>query len=247
MYSYIWGGVLFMEILDLVAYVNKNLVLGLSTAQIEKNMKVGKDTIRKKLNRAGYKYNKTLNLYEKVDTITYNNSLGYNNATQNNIISYKIKKDEYNPVNNKKTGEIKKMDLKTFKNLPTVEQVALINKYADGALTLKEIEQQYFTFTNISKYVNREEAYWNGEQKKYIIIEPKNNIFTDEEIAFLKMLYSQHQKNKILNEIETDEIITRSVRVDKNVMNLFADYCKKNNLNQTKALSKALLDFIKNN
>lgn len=225
-----------MELLDLVAYVNKNLVLGLSTAQIEKTMKVGKDTIRKKLNRAGYKYNKSSNLYEKVDTIT-----------SNNTISYKIKKDEYNPVNTKKTGEIKKMDLKTFKNLPTTEQVELINKYADGALTLREIEQQYFTFTNISKYVKREEAYWDGEQKKYIIIEPKNNIFSSDEIAFLKMLYSQHQKNKILNEIENYEFITRSIRVDKNVMNKFATYCKENNLNQAKALSKALLNFIKNN
>lgn len=236
-----------MELLDLVAYVNKNLVLGLSTAQIEKTMKVGKDTIRKKLNRAGYKYNKSSNLYEKVDTITSNNSVGYSNITQNNTISYKIKKDEYNPVNNKKTEEIKKMDLKTFKNLPTTEQVELINKYTDGALTLMEIEQQYFTFTNISKYVKREEAYWDGEQKKYIIIEPKNNIFSSDEIAFLKMLYSQYQKNKILNEIENYEFITRSIRVDKNVMNTFATYCKENNLNQAKALSKALLNFIKNN
>lgn len=236
-----------MEILDLVAYVNKNLVLGLSTAQVEKQLKVGKDTIRKKLNRAGYKYNKALNVYEKVDTITSNNSIGYTNITQNNTISYKIKKGEYNLVNNQKTGEIKKMDLKTFKNLPTTEQVELINKYANGALTLKEIEQQYFTFTNISKYISREEAYWDGEQKKYIIIRPKNNIFTDEEIAFLKMLYSQHQKKEKLNDIKIDEIITRSIRIDKNAMNLFANYCKENNLNQAKALSKALLDFIKNN
>lgn len=236
-----------MELLDLVAYVNKNLSSGLSTSAIEKNMKVGKDTIRKKLNRAGYKYNKSLNIYEKVDTITSNNSLGYSNITQNNTISYKIKKDEYNPVTNKKTGEIKKMDLKTFKNLPTTEQVELINKYANGALTLREIEQQYFTFTNISKYVDREEAYWDGEQKKYIIIKPKNNIFTDEEIAFLKMLYSQHQKKEVINEIENYEFITRSIRVDKNTMNTFATYCRENNLNQARALSKALLDFIKNN
>lgn len=163
-----------MEILELLEYVNKNLSSGLSTSAIEKNMKVGKDTIRKKLNRAGYIYNKNLNIYEKRENITEINNNSY--ITQNNIKENKSKKDNHN-----------------------------IKKISD-----------------------------------------EENL-TREEISYIKMLYSQYLKKQSLNDIKIEEIITRSIRVDKKIMNLFADYCKKNNLNQARALSKALMDFIKNN
>lgn len=170
-----------MEILDLVTYVNTKLQEGLSTAKIEQEMQLGKDTLRKKLNRAGYKYNKNLNCYEKRNNITDINNNSY--ITQNNIKENKLKKD-----NNK----------------------IIKNNY------------------NIKKVDNEE----------------KLNI---EEIKFIKMLYSQYLEKQALNNIEIEEIITRSVRVDKKIMNKFAIYCKKNNLNQARALTKALLDFIKNN
>lgn len=67
-----------MEILDLVDYVNKKLTEGFSTAKIEKEMQLGKDTLRKKLNRAGYKFNKDLKQYIKVDFITQDNIVSYN-------------------------------------------------------------------------------------------------------------------------------------------------------------------------
>lgn len=170
-----------MEILELLEYVNKNLSNGLSTSAVEKKMKVGKDTIRKKLNRAGYIYNKNLNQYEKKETITEINNNSY--ITKNNIKENKLKKD-----NNK------------------------IIKNSD----------------NIKKADNEENL-------------------TRKEIKFIKMLYSQHLEKQSLNDIEIEEIITRSIRVDKKVMNKFAIYCKENNLNQARALTKALLDFIKNN
>lgn len=162
-----------MEILELLEYVNKNLSNGLSTSAVEKKMKVGKDTIRKKLNRAGYTYNKALNCYEKRENITEINNNSY--ITQNNIKENKSKKSS------------------------------------------KIIKSDY-----------------------------EENL-TREEISYIKMLYSQYLKKQSLNDIKIEEIITRSIRVDKKIMNLFADYCKKNNLNQARALSKALMDFIKNN
>lgn len=164
-----------MDIVELVVYVNKNLKEGFSTSAIEKTMKVGKDTVRKKLNRAGYIYNKNLNQYEKKEPkITEINNNSY--ITQNNIKENKSKKDTHN-----------------------------IKKISD-----------------------------------------EENL-TREEISYIKMLYSQYMKKQSLNDIKIEEIITRSIRVDKKIMNLFADYCKKNNLNQARALSKALMDFIKNN
>lgn len=55
-----------IEIEDIAKLVNERLKEGLSTGQIEKEMKVGKDTLRKKLNRANYKFNKDLNQYESI-------------------------------------------------------------------------------------------------------------------------------------------------------------------------------------
>lgn len=45
-----------LDINKLLEYVNSQMSNGLSVAQIERQMKVGKDTIRKKLNRAGFHF-----------------------------------------------------------------------------------------------------------------------------------------------------------------------------------------------
>lgn len=150
-----------MEILDLVAYVNKKLSDGFSTSKLEKEMQLGKDTLRKKLNRAGYKFSKDLKQYIKEELVTLDNT-----------VSYRSESDVYNSKEEKLNAE---------------------------------------------------------------------------EINFIKMLYKQHQQQKNLNNTEIDEVIVRSIRVSKKSMDLFSTYCKNNKLNQTKALSKALLDFIKNN
>ena len=51
---------------ELVKYVNDKMRNGLSMTQIEKEMKVGKDSIRKKLNRNGYKFNNNKRQYIKI-------------------------------------------------------------------------------------------------------------------------------------------------------------------------------------
>lgn len=172
-----------MDILNLVDYVNKKLHEGLSTAKLEKEMQLGKDTLRKKLNRAGYKFSKDLKQYIKEDFVT-----------QDNTVSYNKEKDVYNKEKeNAKNGDTEIMDIKFNKKKSSLEKL------------------------------------------------------TDDEINFIKMLYKQHQQQKNINDMKLEKIITRSIRVDQNAIESFADYCKKNNLNQSKVLSKILLDFIKNN
>lgn len=172
-----------MEILDLVAYVNKKLSDGFSTSKLEKEMQLGKDTLRKKLNRAGYKFSKDLKQYIKEDLVTLDNT-----------VSYRSESDVYNSKEEtKKNGDTEIMDIKFNKKKSNEEKL------------------------------------------------------NAEEINFIKMLYKQHQQQKNLNNTEIDEVIVRSIRVSKKSMDLFSTYCKNNKLNQTKALSKALLDFIKNN
>ncbi|MGL4875055.1 MAG: hypothetical protein ACRC30_10450 [Clostridium sp.] len=47
-----------MDIKEQVRYVNGELSKGFSITKIEKNLKVGKDTLRKRLNKQGYVYDK---------------------------------------------------------------------------------------------------------------------------------------------------------------------------------------------
>ena len=225
----------------------------MSEKDIEKKIKLEKNSIRQELNKAGYVYVNSLNAYvlTQDNTVCYNTrenknkSIKQGKITHNNNIGYRNIKKTYNPLKIKINGE-EKMDLKEFKNLTTTEQVELINKYADGILNLRDIEKKYFTFTNISKYINRENAYWDGEKKKYVLIKKNAELSTDE-INFIKMLYKQHQiklKIEAGSDLNPADIITRSIRVKKETINKFALFCKENNLNQATALTKALEDFM---
>ena len=219
-----------MEIIDLVKQVNIKFKEGYtSLAKIEKELGYGKDSVRQRLKRNGYTFNKEIKQF----------------MLQNNIMCYK--KDEDNPVNNN-TGGIRKMTLEEFKALDTSEQVEYVNKFADGKKNLRDIEKENFTFINIGKYIDRAEAYWDGDKKKYIYIEPKQDIFTREEIIFIKNLYKQHKVTQDITQETTanENLITRSVRVDKDTIDTFAKYCKDNNIKQSTALKIALENFMQN-
>lgn len=232
------------EITQLVKQVNTKYQEGAtSLVKIEKELGYGKDSIRQRLSRNGYIFNKQLKQYVLQDNtpITQITEL-------NNTLCYKKNKDTYNPVK-ENTGGLKKMTLAEFKALSTIEQIEYVNKFTDGRKTLKEIERENFEFTNIGKYINRAEGYWDGDIKRYIHIEPKQQeIFEEEEILFLKDLYKKHI---LLTQIVTqdnaseEELITRSIRVDKNIIDTFAKYCKDNNIKQSTALKIALENFMK--
>lgn len=230
-----------MDIEDLVKQVNIKFREGYSSlAKIEKELGYGKDSVRQRLKRNNYVFNKELKQFVLQDNINNTRKITYNNIDV-------INSDEntYNPVNIK-TGGIKKMTLDEFKVLDTAKQVEYVNKFADGKKTLKNIEEEYFEFTNIGKYINRAEAYWDGDKRKYILIEPKQNIFTKEEIMFIKQLYNQHKiAQSIAQETITNEnLITRSIRIDEGTINEFAKYCKANNIKQSTALKIALEEFM---
>lgn len=230
-----------MDIVDLVTQVNLKYQEGAtSLAKIEKELGYGKDSVRQRLKRNNYVFNKELKQF-----VLQDNTNNTKEITQDNTMCYKKDKNEYNPVNNN-TGGIKKMTLEEFKVLDTAEQVAYVNKFADGKKNLKDIEKEYFTFTNIGKYINRAEAFWNGDTKKYIYIEPKEDVFTAEEIMFIKNLYKQHKVTQVITQetMVEENLITRSIRVDKNAIETFAKYCKDNNIKQSTALKIALENFI---
>lgn len=130
-----------IKIDEIVKYVNEKMKTGLSMAQIEKEMKVGKDSIRKKLNRNGYKFNNNKRQYIKIkennnktketpgvknlkqDIIKNNNKTKSvpeeHFLTQEEIKILKVIAKNYNKTNTdyKLEGEIKARSFKTYKNV----------------------------------------------------------------------------------------------------------------------------------
>lgn len=166
-----------VKIEDIAKLVNERLKEGLSTWQIEKEMKVGKDTLRNKLNRANYKYNNDLNKYELIGNTDIVKSV----TTQNN------------------SGVLHKNNTDTTQNVITPKNIKV----------------------------------------------PQEKIeLTEEEINILKIIARNY---KIVNrsyDLE-GEIITRSVRTYKNVLEEFSSYCKENNISQKESIALALIDFMK--
>ena len=162
---------------EIAKVVNKRLKEGLSTAQIEKEMKVGKDTLRKKLNRANYRYNKDLKQYELIS----NTDITLSVTTQKHTDV--LHKNNTNPT----------QSVITQRNTPvTQDKIELI----------------------------------------------------EDEINILKIIARNYKISTRSYELE-GEIVTRSVRTYKNVLEQFASYCKENNLSQKDSIALALIDFMK--
>ena len=126
---------------EIVKYVNKKLKIGLNVGQIEKEMKVGKDSIRKKLNKNGYKFDNNKRQYIKIkenndntkeipdvkktkeDIIKNDNRTKSvpeeHFLTQEEIKILKVIAKNYNKTNTeyKLEGEIKARSFKTYKNV----------------------------------------------------------------------------------------------------------------------------------
>lgn len=167
-------GVCDMEFLEIVEYVNKNLKEGLSTAKIEQGLKVGKDTLRKKLNRNNYFYNKELNQYILADG--------------------------------------KKQIVKSEKVIIQPKTIAPV--------------------------------------KKEFKVETKNNTLSIDEIKVLRNIikeYKAKSEEVSLTTLDFDgEVVVRSIRTYKKVLDKFSTFCKKKDINQKDALATALANFIKN-
>lgn len=221
----------------MVSEVNDYLKNGGTISAFEREKGYGKDTVRKKLNRLGYSYNKTLKQFVTQDVTQKVTQKVTHKIIKNDEVAYPIK-------SNKK--ECKKMELADFKKMNTKDQIDFVNQFCDGKRNLKEIEKEHFTFKNIGLYINRYEGFWDGKLKKYIYIKPKQNIFTEEDYAVLQTIINNYKNKQKVNDTEFEgEVVVRSVRTYKNILDNFAKYCKDNNLKQTDALAQALINFMK--
>lgn len=168
-----------VDINEIVKYVNMKMEKGLSMAQIEKEMKVGKDTLRKKLNRNNYKYDKELKKYISV--------------TNETLINTQEKRIE---TNNKKD---------------VIQSVAKVESKGNNIDTEKNV--------------------------------PQGHLFTEEEITILKSIIKNYKLSN--TNISLDgEVVTRSVRTYKNVLDKFSQYCKDNKLSQKDSIAIAFIEFM---
>ena len=211
--------------------INNYLKNGGTISAFEREKGFGKDTVRKKINRLGYSYNKALKQFVTQDVTQKSNTKVLKNS-----------ESAYPKESNKK--ECKKMELADFKKMNTKEQIDFVNQFCDGKKTLKQIEKEYFNFTNIGSYIDRMKGFWDGNIKRFVYIQPQ---FNQEDLDILKELVNNHRLAKKIELNKEDEIVLRSVRAYKSSLDKLTDYCKKNKVKQQDILSLAIEQYIKNN
>lgn len=151
---------------------------------------------------------------------------------------------------------IKNRKLEEFRNLTAEEQINQAN------LKLKEIEEPTFQklgkklgFSNTTEFFRNYRINVNEKVLEPKIIKDVTNInnltlnvadITQEDIKILKEMIFDYKRRKEVSNIDTsdDEVITRSIRVSKNIMKSFIEYCDYLGLKQTQAINRALKDFI---
>lgn len=219
--------VIILTIEETIIYVNEKLKEGYSIAKVERELKFGKDTLRKKLNRANYKYNKTLNQFI-LDVNT--------NITQDITYTEKeiIVNQKSNKIENKTDVNITEKDVITNpitqKNFSKNKDSALENNISNS----------------ITQSITHTEKASITQNDNTNITQSSPRTFTDEDFNILFELIEAYKSKKkpIVIPKDDSEITTRSFRSYKSVFDSFSEYCKTNNLNQKDAIAEALLTYI---
>lgn len=105
----------YMDMDETVIYVNKRLKDGYSIAKVERELKYGKDTLRKKMNRANYFFNKEQNQFIITNT----------NVTQS--ITQTEKHVENKPITQTVTHSITQSNSSNKANNSTTEPITQVN------------------------------------------------------------------------------------------------------------------------
>lgn len=151
-----------MDIKDQVEFVNEKLKNGSSITKIEKELKLGKDTLRKRLNKQGYRYNKDLKKFE------FNSDIQQTKQQSNTPTKTQT---------NKETSTNK--DQQKYSEQLTLEEIKFLKSWIMNKKKLdqeedKKILSDEFKATTLEIEVNlykklEEYCYENKETKKAII------------------------------------------------------------------------------
>ena len=162
----------FENIEKLVDYVNINLKAGGSVAKIERDLGFGKDTIRKKLNRANYIYSKELKEFTKSNTgitrknkeIVLENNTNITLEKQDIVLrgNTKEKRNVLQDNTNITLGfsdediDILKSIIKNYKKL-AIEKVEFKGEVITRSFrTYEEVLNKFVKYCNDNKFVQKE-------------------------------------------------------------------------------------------
>lgn len=144
-----------MDIKDQVEFVNEKLKNGSSITKIEKELNLGKDTLRKRLNKQGYRYNKDLKKFE------FNSDFKPTNQ-QANGQTKKQRNKETKPQTNKEQQ-------KNSEQL-TLEEIKFLKFWIKNKKILSDKFKPTTLEIEVNLYKKLEEyCYENKETKKAII------------------------------------------------------------------------------
>lgn len=207
-----------MRIDETAVYVNKRLKEGYSIAKVERELEYGKDTLRKKLNRANYFYHKDKNQFlidntDVTQSITQDKNVitHQSNTTtthtdkpiEDRSLTHPVTQDltQHNPSNNhdNKATQPKKEVITQEHNTKVTQPRAFTDE--DFEIMFKLIDEYKSRVNIIEKPIEL----------------PKDD----------------------------SDLTTRSFRSYKKVFESFSKYCKDNNLQQKDAVAEALLTFMK--
>jgi hypothetical protein len=212
----------------IITYVNTKLKEGASIAKVERELNFGKDTLRKKINRANYKYDKTLNQFILDDNT---------NITQNITYTEKNTFEKSKPNDDKLNAE-----KHCAENSVITNNITQRTTHSEiGTNNNSEIKN------NITHDITYTEKQSTTQSNNTNVTQPQSpRAFTDEDFNTLFEIidnYKSKQKNIVISK-DDSEITTRSFRSYKSVFDSFSEYCKSNNLNQKDAIAEALMSYI---
>lgn len=202
-----------IDIQDIVKLVNDKLSKGSSIASIEKEMKLGKDVLRKRLNRAGYKFSKEKKCFELKDNTE-------NNTDSSNIKTYS------------KSSDIKASLIEHNSNKNVIKTVdehncnTTVTKSKTESISAKEID-------------HKEDI-------------PSTKLaLTENQFKTLLKMIDEYETREQVKEVKynksKDNLVSRTFRCYKDVLEDFSEYCKSKDLVQRDAIADALIFFMKIN
>ena len=233
-----------INIEEVVNTVNIKLNNGASISSIERELKLGKDTLRKRLNRAGYKFDKESKQFISEDNFK---DTTLNKPSNNKTLSDKDKND-LNVAETKAelncNSDVTQNNVEPQCNL-TVTQTANTEPDCNSNVTHIEVKPKCNSdVTQNNKSLNEKEIE-NKEEEIPELLFIKDNLNTLRKIIENYELKEKSQNIKYKK--DKTKVISRSFRGYKNVFDDFSEFCKKKELNQKEAVSDALILFMKLN
>ena len=214
---------------ETAVYVNEKLKCGSSITKVEKELNYGKDTLRKKLNRAGYIYDKSLKKFILDDNTNVTQDITY---TEKSIV------DKHNSNKNNINSDNKHAEKDVITNSITHKKTqSKIAKNVDSEINS--------TLTQNITHAEQQPVTQNDNTPI-----TQHRAFTDEDFNILFEIIDNYKskgdikENNITIPKDDSDITTRSFRSYKKVFDSFSKYCKDNELNQKDAIAEALISYI---